>query len=71
MILAGGSREIPRWFGELGSGLVDFKALTAAIKELRYEGWIIVESDKGPQPVASSVMLNSWYVQNVLLPILA
>jgi len=71
MILAGGSREIPRWFGELGSGLVDFKALAAAIKELRYEGWIIVESDKGPQPVASSVMLNSWYVQNVLLPILA
>ena len=71
MILAGGSREIPRWFGELGTGLVDFKALAAAIKELGYEGWIIVESDKGPQPVASSIMLNSWYIQNVLLPILA
>jgi inosose dehydratase len=66
MILAGGSREIPRWFGELGTGLVDFKSLMAAIKELDYEGWIIVESDKGPQPVASSVLLNSWYVQNVL-----
>jgi inosose dehydratase len=66
MILAGGSREIPRWFGDLGTGLVDFKSLMAAMKELNYEGWIIVESDKGPQPVASSVLLNSWYVQNVL-----
>ena len=66
MILAGGSREIPRWFGELGTGLVDFKALMAAMRELDYEGWVIVESDKGPQPVASSVLLNSWYVQNVL-----
>jgi inosose dehydratase len=66
LILAGGSREIPRWFGELGTGLVDFKSLMTAMKELDYEGWIIVESDKGPQPVASSVLLNSWYVQNVL-----
>jgi inosose dehydratase len=66
MILAGGSREIPRWFGELGTGLVDFKSLMTAMRELDYEGWIIVESDKGPQPVASSVLLNSWYVQNVL-----
>jgi len=69
MILAGGRREIPRWFGELGTGLVDFRALFSAMQELAYEGWIIVESDKGPQPVASSIMLNSWYVQNVLLPL--
>ena len=66
MILAGGQREIPRWFGELGTGLVDFKGLMAAMKELGYAGWVVVESDKGPQPVASSVMLNSWYVQHVL-----
>ena len=66
MILAGGSREIPRWFGELGTGLVDFRSLMAAMRELDYRGWVIVESDKGPQPVASSVMLNSWYLQNVL-----
>ena len=70
MILAGGEREIPRWFGELGTGLVDFKALLVAMKELRFAGWVILESDKGPQPVASSVMLNSWYVQNELLPLL-
>jgi inosose dehydratase len=66
MILAGGEREIQRWFGELGTGLVDFEALLAAMNELRYNGWVIVESDKGPQPVASSVMLNSWYLQYVL-----
>ena len=71
MIAAGGQREIPRWFGELGTGLVDFKDLVKVMKELGYAGWVIIESDKGPAPVASSVMLNSWYLQNVLLPVLA
>jgi inosose dehydratase len=70
MILAGGKREIARWFGELGTGLVDFKALVKSLRELDYRGWVIIESDKGPQPVASSVMLNSWYLQNELLPLL-
>ncbi|MYM34517.1 TIM barrel protein [Duganella sp. FT94W] len=66
MIAAGGEREIQRWFGEMGTGLVDFPALLAAIKEHRYAGWIIVESDKGPEPIATGMMLNSWYKQNVL-----
>jgi inosose dehydratase len=66
MLLAGGRREIERWFGELGTGLVNFKALLAAMTELGYNGRVIVESDKGPQPVASSVMLNSWYLQHEL-----
>jgi inosose dehydratase len=70
MIAAGGKREIARWFGELGTGLVDFKGLVTAMKELGYAGWVIVESDKGPAPVASSVMLNSWYLQFELLPLL-
>jgi len=70
MMLAGGKREIPRWFGELGTGLVDFKALVRALRELDYRGWVIIESDKGPQPVASSIMLNSWYLQNELQPLL-
>ena len=70
LMLAGGKREIPRWFGELGTGLVDFKGLIAAMQELGYTGWVIIESDKGPQPVASSIMLNSWYLQYVLLPLL-
>jgi inosose dehydratase len=37
--------------------------------ELDYRGWVIVESDRGPQPVASSILLNSWYVQQVLRPL--
>lgn len=68
MIQAGGQRHIPRWFGELGAaqGLVDFPALMRALGELDYRGWIIVESDRGPQPVARDMMLNSWYVRRVL-----
>ena len=68
MIQAGGARRIPRWFSEMGStdGLVDFPGLLAAMRELGYTGWIVVESDKGPQPAASAMMLNSWYVQRVL-----
>ena len=70
LILAGGKREIPRWFGELGTGLVDFKGLVRAMRELGYTGWVIIESDRGPQPVTSSILLNSWYLQNELLPLL-
>jgi inosose dehydratase len=66
LIAAGGEREIQRWFGEMGSGLVDFPALLAAMREQRYAGWVIVESDKGPEPIATGMMLNSWYKQNVL-----
>ena len=66
MIAAGGEREIQRWFGEMGTGLVDFPALLAAMRELGYAGWIIVESDKGPAPIATGMMLNSWYKQHVL-----
>jgi inosose dehydratase len=66
MIAAGGEREIPRWFGEMGTGLVDFPGLLAAMQEHGYAGWVIVESDKGPEPIATGMMLNSWYKQNVL-----
>jgi inosose dehydratase len=66
LVAAGGEREIPRWFGEMGTGLVDFPALLATMQEHGYAGWIIVESDKGPEPIATGMMLNSWYKQNVL-----
>jgi inosose dehydratase len=66
MLQAGGEREIERWFGELGTGCVDFRALVAAMQELGYRGWIVIESDKGPAPQATSMLLNSWYVQHVL-----
>jgi inosose dehydratase len=73
MILAGGKRKIRRWFSEMGTpeGLVDFPSLLRAMKELGYSGWIIVESDKAPQPAASGMMLNGWYLQRVLKPLLA
>lgn len=66
LIAAGGEREIARWFGEMGTGLVDFPALVAAMQEHGYAGWVVVESDKGPEPIATGMMLNSWYRQNVL-----
>jgi inosose dehydratase len=73
LILAGGKRKIRRWFSEMGTpeGLVDFPALLRAMKEFGYPGWVIVESDKGPQPAASGMMLNGWYLQRVLMPLLA
>jgi inosose dehydratase len=70
LMLAGGERKVPRWFGELGTGLVDFPALMAALKEHGYAGWLIVESDKGPAPQAASMMQNGWTVQHQLAPLL-
>lgn len=68
LMQAGGSRGIRRWFSEMGTGhgLVDFPALTEAIRELGFNGWIIVESDRGPPPAAAGIMSNAWYVQHVL-----
>ena len=45
--------------------LVNFPALMKSIKQHGYSGWIIVESDRSPNPVEST-MMNSWYVQHVL-----
>lgn len=68
LIQCGGERRIARWFGELDhrDGLVDFPRLVAALQRDAYGGWIVVESDKGPAPIASGVLRNGWYVQNVL-----
>ena len=70
LLQAGGSRGIPRWFGELGhsQGLIDFPGLVARLRADRYAGWIVVESDKGPAPVATGVLLNGWTVQRMLDP---
>lgn len=64
---AGGEKNVERWFWEMGAdgGLVNFPALTRAIKNNGYKGWIIVESDSSPHP-AESVMLNAYYVKYVL-----
>jgi len=65
----GGSREVARWFWELGTpgGLVDFPALLSRLQARGYDGWIVVESDQSPYP-ATSAMLNGWYVNRVLAP---
>lgn len=63
----GGSREIARWFWEMGTpgGLVDFPAMLSRMQARGYDGWIVVESDQSPYP-ATSAMLNGWYVNRVL-----
>jgi inosose dehydratase len=68
LLQAGGSRGIRRWFSEMGTGhgIVDFPQLMRAIRELDYRGWIIVESDRGPPPIAAGIMSNGWFVQHVL-----
>jgi inosose dehydratase len=70
MLQAGGHRGIARWFGELEhpSGLVDFPGHVASLRTHGYTGWIVVESDKGPAPIATGVLLNGWTVQRVLDP---
>jgi inosose dehydratase len=66
----GGAREIPRWFGEPGidDGLVDFPAITRALLDARYSGWIVFESDQSPHP-ATSALLGGYVMQRELRPI--
>jgi inosose dehydratase len=66
----GGAREIPRWFAEPGAdgGLVDFPAVTRALLDSGYSGWIVVESDQSPHPAASA-LLAGYLVQRELRPI--
>jgi inosose dehydratase len=64
---AGAKRGIERWYYEMGTpgGLVDFSALTRALGAHDYDGWVVVESDQSPH-VEESVMLNGWYLRNIL-----
>ena len=73
LLQAGGSRQVARWFSEMGTprGLVDFPALVESLREHQYRGWIVVESDGGPAPVAAGIMSNGWYVGHVLAPLVA
>jgi inosose dehydratase len=66
----GGAREISRWFAEPGvdGGLVDFAAITRALVDAGYSGWIVVESDQSPHPAASA-LLAGYLVQRELRPI--
>lgn len=71
LLKAGGQRGVARWFGELGTGLVDWPALMTALRETSYAGWLVVESDQGPAPQAAAMMQNAWTVRHVLQPLLA
>jgi inosose dehydratase len=66
----GGAREIPRWFGEPGidDGLVDFPAVTRALIDAGYSGWIVFESDQSPHP-AQSALVGGYVMQRELRPI--
>lgn len=67
MLHGGAGRRIERWFYELGTegGLVDVPAFVAALRDNRFGGWVVVESDHGGNP-AELAMLNSWYLQHEL-----
>ncbi|MBE3015985.1 TIM barrel protein [Microbispora sp. NEAU-D428] len=68
----GGSREIPRWFAEPGAhgGLVDFAAVTRALLDIGYAGWVVFESDQSPHP-ATSALLGGYLLQRELRPMTA
>jgi inosose dehydratase len=48
---------------------VDFPAVTRALLDVGYAGWIVVESDQSPHPAASA-LLAGYLVQRELRPIL-
>jgi inosose dehydratase len=67
LLNVGGKRQIDRWFYEMGTpgGLVNFPMLFKSMKQHDYDGWVVAESDQSPH-VEESVMLNGWYVKQVL-----
>lgn len=67
MLAGGGARKIARWYTEMDDedGIVDIAGFHAALIDLGYAGWIVVESDQSPVP-ATSAMLNGWFVKNRL-----
>lgn len=63
--------HVKRWFWEMGTpeGLVDFSALTGAIVDTGFDGWLTVEHDKadiGGGSYAESTCLAKWYIDKEL-----
>lgn len=54
-------------FGELGTGAVDFAAVTSALARIEYDGWIVVEQDVFPGygTPKESAMRNRRYLQSL------
>ena len=64
--LSGGSRGIPRWFGEIeAGGLVESTAVVAALHDIGYSGWAVVNTAPSPH-AATSALLSGYHVQRVL-----
>ena len=59
-----------RWFYEPGAGLVDFPALYKLLKKHGYRGWVTIETDGTPDPLAT-MALSRYYIDEVLAPIYA
>ena len=57
-----------RWFYELGGGYVDFPALWKLMKKYGHKGWVSVESDGTPDPIASLLLIKN-YIDTKLKPI--
>lgn len=56
-------------FVELGRGKVDLKSVFAALLEVKFTGWAVVELDRVPDPSRSpkeSAMISKKYLQEVL-----
>lgn len=57
-----------RWFWELGAGKVDFPRLWKLLKKYNHKGWVSLETDGTPDPLATMV-LSKYYIDRELLPI--
>ncbi len=60
--------EGDRWFWELGGGTVDFPGLWKLLKKYQHKGWVAVETDGTPDPLATLV-LSKAYIDTELAPI--
>jgi len=60
--------EGERWFWELGAGKVDFKKLWKLLKKYNHKGWMVLETDGTPDPMAT-MLLSKWYIDHELKPI--
>jgi inosose dehydratase len=58
-----------QYFWDLGTGKVDFTAVTRLLKDINYEGWITIECDGTKQP-GKSAQVNMRYIEEQLKPIL-
>jgi inosose dehydratase len=54
---------------ELGNGVVDYPAILAYLKEIKFSGWLNVEQDYTVTTPAESAAVSAKYIHSVLQPI--